>query len=325
MKKLQLSLAIILFTAMGLFAQEKKDFKASGSAFAKLFTNFHIGLGTANDNQGFELQRAYLGYKYNFAEGFTGKVTFDIGNPNSNSKLERTAYVKNASITYKKDALSIKFGLISTIAFKEQEKVWGYRYFYKSFQDENKYNPSADMGFATSYQLLEGLSIDASITNGEGYKTLQSDNRYRYGAGLTYKDSGLILRAYADIKNKDDETLENQSILALFAAYQTKIFSIGAEYNMLTNHKYVKDNNISGISLYSTYKASKTVKFFARYDKMQSENDWNTSNDGSTLIAGMEYSPVKNLKIAPNYQLFTNDADDSNNQSYAYLSLQIAF
>jgi hypothetical protein len=325
MKKVTLSILVVLFACVNLLAQENKEFKPSGKAFAKIFTNFHTGIGTNNHNQGFELQRAYFGYKYEFAKGLTGKVTFDIGNPANKSKLENTAYVKNALINYKEGGLSLDFGLISTKAFKEQEKFWGYRYFFKSFQDQNKYNASADMGVSASYKLIDGLSIDATITNGEGYKKLQSDNRYRYGAGLTYKKSGLILRVYTDLKNKNDDNLENQTTLALFAAYTLKQFSLGAEYNMLSNEKFDKTKDISGISIYSTYKASKKMKIFARYDQTQSKSDWNTSKDGSTIIAGVEYSPIKNLKIAPNYQLFNPKTGGSDNKSYAYLSLQIAF
>jgi len=325
MKKVTLSILVVLFACVNLLAQENKEFKPSGKAFAKIFTNFHTGIGTNNHNQGFELQRAYFGYKYEFAKGLIGKVTFDIGNPANKSKLENTAYVKNALINYKEGGLSLDFGLISTKAFKEQEKFWGYRYFFKSFQDQNKYNASADMGVSASYKLIDGLSIDATITNGEGYKKLQSDNRYRYGAGLTYKKSGLILRVYTDLKNKNDDNLENQTTLALFAAYTLKQFSLGAEYNMLSNEKFDKTKDISGISIYSTYKASKKMKIFARYDQTQSKSDWNTSKDGSTIIAGVEYSPIKNLKIAPNYQLFNPKTGGSDNKSYAYLSLQIAF
>lgn len=325
MKKIKLSILFVIFACVNLLGQEVKEFKPSGKAFAKIFTNFHTGIGSENNNQGFELQRAYFGYKYEFAKGFTGKVTFDIANPANKSKLENTAYVKNALINYKEGGLSLDFGLISTKAFKEQEKFWGYRYFFKSFQDQNKYNSSADMGISASYKLLDGLSVDAIITNGEGYKKLQSDNRYRYGAGLTYKKSGLILRVYTDLKNKNDDNLKNQTTLALFAGYTLKQFSLGAEYNMLSNEKFAKDKDISGISIYSTYKANKKMKIFARYDQTKSKDDWNTSKDGSTIIAGLEFSPIKNLKIAPNYQLFNPKTSGSDNKSYAYLSLQIAF
>lgn len=325
MKRIKLSLAIILLTAMGLYAQDTKEFTPSGSAFAKIFTNFHTGIGAANQDQGFELQRAYLGYKYEFAKGFTGNLTFDVGAPGNDSNLENTAYVKNAMINYKEGNFSLDFGLISTKAFKEQEDFWGARYLYKSFQDQNKYNTSADMGVSASYQLIEALSVDATITNGEGYKNLQKDNKYRYGAGITYKKEGLLLRVYTDIYSKNDENLDNQSTLALFAAYKAKEFSIGAEYNMLRNEKFVKEHNLSGYSIYSTYKTSAKTQIFARYDKSLSKDDWNEAKDASTVIAGIEYSPNKNIKIAPNYQLSNPSKDGIDSKSYAYLSLQIAF
>jgi len=325
MKKFKLSILFVLIATVSLFAQEDKEFKASGKAFAKIFTNFHTGIGSANDNQGFELQRAYFGYKYNFAKGFTGKITFDVGNPANNSKLENTAYIKNALINWKEGNVSVDFGLIGTKAFKIQEKFWGYRYFFKSFQDQNKYNSSADMGASVTYKLSDKLSIDGIITNGEGYKSLQSDNKYLYGAGITYKVNRLTLRAYADMKDKNDENLENQNTIALFAGYKAKSFSVGAEYNMLSSYKFADKHDMTGFSIYSTYKASKKINIFGRYDQAQSKDDWNESKDGSTIIAGFEYTPNKHIKIAPNMQMFNPKKDGSSTETYAYLSLQIAF
>lgn len=325
MKKLNLTVLSILITALTLLAQDKKEFKPSGKVFVKIFTNFHTGIGKNNDNQGFELDRSYFGYKYSFAKNLTGTVTFDIGNPSNNSKLERTAYVKNAMLNWKENNLSVDFGLIGTKAFKMQEDFWGYRYLYKSFQDDNKYNTSADMGISVTYTITKGLSADVSMTNGEGYKNLQNDNKYRYGAGLTYSISGLTLRAYADMLDKVEETKESQKTIALFAGYKIKAFSIGAEYNMMSNYKYNKDNNMNGISIYSTYKANDKIKLFGRFDKLSSKDNWNISKDGSTIIAGFEYSPIKNLKVSPNVRMWNPKKDGLDNSTFAYLSLQIAF
>ena len=325
MKKIKLTLLTVLMTTLSIFAQDNKEFKPSGKAFAKIFTNFHTGIGSENDNQGFELQRAYFGYKYSFAKGLTGKVTLDIGNPANGSKLENTVYIKNAMLNWKEGNLSVDFGLIGTKAFKVQEKFWGNRYIFKSFQDKHKYNTSADMGISATYKITDELSIDGIITNGEGYKKLQSDNKYRYGAGVTYIVDGLTLRAFADVYSKQEDDQKNQSTVALFAGYKLKKFSIGAEYNMLSNYKFTEDNNMNGVSIYSAYKASKKIKLFGRYDQLMSKDDWNEDNDGSAIIAGLEYSPIKNLKIAPNVQVWNPKKDGSDSETYAYLSLQIAF
>ena len=48
--------------------------------------------------------------------------------------------------------------MIGNKQFKYQEKVWGYRYVYKTFQDENKFGSSADIGANGEFKLSNNLS-----------------------------------------------------------------------------------------------------------------------------------------------------------------------
>lgn len=298
MRTTKLVILSLLLGTTTLFAQNKES-KPKGKAFAKIFMNFHNGLGSMNDDGGFELTRSYFGYKYQITKNLTGKVTFDVGNPGNDSKLKNTAYVKNAMLTWKEGDFTVDFGLIGTKIFKTQEKFWGYRYMFKSFQDEYKWASSADMGASVTYKFAEGISADVIVVNGEGYKKIQSDNNYRTGFGLTVEPlDNLVVRGYFDNYSKTDDIkgLKDQNIIALFGGYKNKDFSIGAEYNMLSNYAFTNGNDLTGISAYGTFKASKKFKIFGRYDNLSSDNDWNESKDGQLFLAGVEYKPVKILK-----------------------------
>ena len=328
MRTTKLVILSLLLGTSTLFAQENKESKPKGKAFAKIFMNFHNGLGNMNEDGGFELTRSYFGYQYQITNSLMGKVTFDVGNPSNGSKLENTAYVKNAMLTWKEGDFTVDFGLIGTKVFNTQEKFWGYRYLFKSFQDEYKWASSADMGASVNYKFSKCLSADLTFINGEGYKNLQSDNNYRTGLGLTYKPCEKVaLRAYYDNYSKDDnnDALKDQNIIALFGGYKNKDFSIGAEYNMLSNYKFIDGNDLTGISAYATYNASKKVKLFGRYDNLSSDKDWNESKDGELFIAGVEYNPIKNLKISPNFRTWSPKESDTDNQSYLYLSVELSF
>ena len=111
MKKNILILSLNLFLCINLTAQENvnSEFKPSGKPYAKIFTNFHNGLSENNNNSEFQIKRAYLGYLYDLSTNFSTKIVFDIGNPTNSSKYERTAYVKNAYLTYHKNKLSVNF------------------------------------------------------------------------------------------------------------------------------------------------------------------------------------------------------------------------
>ena len=260
MKRILISvvLAAICLSSFGQKQEEKKKFQIKGQPIVTVFANYHAGIGNANKESGFALDRAYLGYQFSLTEKLSGKVVFDMGSTKvSGSDLERVAYIKNAMLSWKTGNFTLDFGLIGLEQFNVQEKFWGYRYIMKSFQDEYKFGSSADMGILGKYKFTKWLSADITISNGEGYKKLNGDNKYRYAVGATILPvKNLTLRAYYDLASKNiegDETKDQQN-LAFFAGYKHELFSIGAEYNQMYNTKFKEDNDQSGFSVYSTIK-----------------------------------------------------------------------
>lgn len=188
MKRILISvvLAAICLSSFGQKQEEKKKFQIKGQPIVTVFANYHAGIGNANKESGFALDRAYLGYQFSLTEKLSGKVVFDMGSTKvSGSDLERVAYIKNAMLSWKTGNFTLDFGLIGLEQFNVQEKFWGYRYIMKSFQDEYKFGSSADMGILGKYKFTKWLSADITISNGEGYKKLNGDNKYRYAVGAT--------------------------------------------------------------------------------------------------------------------------------------------
>lgn len=303
MKKLWIALITMIGFSSFSFAQEDA-FKPSGKPSMRIFSNYHSTFSDGTTSSAFELTRVYLGYSANLSENISAGVTLDVGDPGV-GKLQMTAYVKNAFVRYKTNDLSVNFGLISTTQFKVQEGFWGYRYLEKSFQDQYKFNASADLGVSIAYDLNAMFSLDAMIANGEGYKKLQSDSIFRYGVGATIKPiDGLTGRVYYDISPQDNAL----SSIATFLGYKADKFSIGAEYNMQNNVGFMADRTWTGTSFYSTVEAGDKIKLFARYDRLTSntlegsDTEWNYSKNGQSFIAGVEYAPVKGVKIAPNFK-----------------------
>ena len=104
-------LACIGITAQ---AQDAKTEEPKGKAIVQVFGNFHTGFGAENDDRGFELDRSYFGYEYNFDNGLSAKAVMDIGKSSDVSDYQRIAYIKNAMVTWKKGGLTLNGGLIST-------------------------------------------------------------------------------------------------------------------------------------------------------------------------------------------------------------------
>lgn len=313
------SLLVILMTALS--AQSTKE--QNGTVTAKVFANFHSEMSKQKQHNQFEIQRAYLGYNWKMNERFSAKVLLDVGNPSDGGKLDMTAYLKNAYVQYKKDRFMAKFGMIGLNQFKLQEKMWGGRYLYKSFQDQYKYGHSADLGIFASYKLIDAITVDATISNGDGYKSIEGDSILKYSAGATFQFiKGLDIRAYYDYMGEKDA----QQSISLYAGYTHENLKIGAEYNQQMNSGVSDGNDRSGLSAYASYKVKKT-RLFARYDQVSSvtmtgaTDPWNLKKDGEAIIAGIEFNPVKGVKITPNYNLWM-PKNGSSDMHIAYISFE---
>lgn len=324
-------LVALMMMGMSAKAQNSEtEFIPHGQPVVTLFE--HVGIGYNPDqkvwnHKGFELERAYFGYKYFFSPEWQATVIFDASEGNGNG-IEH-AFVKNAFVRYNSNNLQITAGMIPTEQGLKAEGCWGYRYVAKAFYDMNGWGASADLGMQVKYRFTPWMSIDAMMLNGEGFKNVQMDNHFLYTVGLDVTPiENLDIRLYADNKTCDSDTgRASQQNISLFAGYNHQYFRIGAEYNIQLNNSNVKDHNMSGFSAFATYKASPKINVFARYDYGTSEtlieNDtWNYKNDGEMMMLGMEWKINKLISLAPAIQLRGKTLNEGN--WYGYVSAKVA-
>jgi len=328
MKKFILSWLIIGGIFIDAFGQEKtEDFKPHGKPLALVFTHFSTAFSDGNTYPEFGITRAYLGYEYNFSKEWYAKIVLDVADPKVGG-LQLTAFLKNAYVEYKTNNFRGSFGVIATTQFKISEKIWGLRYIEKSFQDAYRFNASADLGLSIDYKFADFISADFILANGEGYKQLQNDSLLRPGLGITMNPIKTVTaRIYADYMGKDVK----QSSLATLLAYTGNNLAVGAEYNYQKNYGMKEGQDIYGTSFFATYMPSKNIKIFGRFDDLKSKQlegesePWQLSKDGQLVITGVEFNPIKGVKMAPNFR-YWKPADDSTPATYfAYLNLELKF
>ena len=313
--------ALLLFASIGTRAQ---DAEPQGTAIVQIFTNFHSGFGSVNDDRGFELDRSYLGYEYSFGKGVSVKGVLDIGQSKNIDDYHHFAYIKNALVSWNKGSFTLQGGMIGMTQFSYQEKFWGYRYIYKSFQDQYKFGSSADLGISASYTFAPWIEADIVIANGEGYKLVQANDGLLYGLGTTIKPfKGMSFRLYAGLNDggKDGNKIEKSIInYAMFAGYKHKYFSLGVEYNIIRNNRRVEGQNLYGFSMYASGTINHWLDLYARADGLMSSNDWNKENDEVVVIAGAQFKLGKYVKIAPNFRMSIPSDDGQDNLYYGYIS-----
>lgn len=330
--KIQLYLITFLVVLTGFYskAQEETSFKPYGKPSGLIFANFHQGISSeASNASAFELVRAYLEYKHFLSSEFSARITLDVGSPDDispYSRIRRYAYFKYAYGEYAKEKLKVQFGLISTLQFKLQEELWERRYLKKAFADEFKLGPSADLGASVVYDFHPSLKADLTMMNGEGYTRLQMDDAFKYALGITYSyRKQFINRFYMDYMKNGIA----QSTYTWVTSYTHKNnLNLVFEYNHQFNNNLSEGKELYGYSLYGKYNLTSTYQIFTRYDILKSnsmaegENPWNLVEDGSMLIAGIQFVPVKGIKIALNYQDWVPLAANMSTKSFLFLDME---
>lgn len=312
-------------------AQEDSLFLPSGKVSGVIYSNFHQGITrTPGSDAAFEITRVYLGYEYLMTPEISGRITLDIGSPDDISpfsKLRRYAYFKFAYVAYEKEKLEMQFGLIGTLHYKLQEQLWERRYLRKAFADEFKLGPSADLGFQAVYHFSPLLTADFTMTNGEGFTRLQMDDAFKYGAGLTFgRQESWISRVYADYMKNGETQI---SWAAVTSATFMKRLNLTFEYNYQHNYALTPGHHLFGWSAYGKYNLGQRSQLFARFDQLRSNipggqtHPWHLADDGSALVGGFQYAPVKPLKIALSYQDWVPWAANLDTRAFLFLNMEI--
>jgi hypothetical protein len=328
--KLRVLFLLLYFIPSFVYSQGN-EFVPSGKAFATIFVNFHQGItGSAKDEAAFELDRGYLGYEYNFSPEFYAKINVDVGSPNDlspYSKARRYAYFKNALLRYTQKKFDIEFGLIDMKQFKLQETIWERRYLMRSFSDEYQLGQSADLGTNFHYTFTDWIDADFTIMNGEGYSSIQMDGVFKYGFGSTVKwPKNFTSRAFYEFTTNEI----TEKTLSLFTSYDfRKIWNIAGELVFRKNDKWQENHDIYGFSVYGKYNVTKKYQLFARYDRLTSNilegeiNPWHLADDGTAIVAGIQFQPISKIKMALNYHDWYPLAANEEGGGFIYFNLEV--
>lgn len=321
MKTKVILVGLLAYICISAQAQNVQTEEPKGKAIVQVFGNFHTGFGAKNNDRGFELDRSYFGYEYNFGNGLSAKAVMDIGKSSDVSDYQRIAYIKNAMVSWEKGGLTLNGGLISTTQFNFQEKFWGYRYIWKSFQDEYKFGSSADLGLSAAYRIADWISADAIVVNGEGYKKIQAGDGLNYGLGVTLTPvKGFQIRLYGGLNESGEKGGKAIKNMAAFMGYKHEKFTIGAEYNNMMNASHKENADQNGYSVFASVNLPKKVSLYARFDDLYSKNDWNIAKDESSVILGAQFKLGKYVKIAPNFRMAMPKADGAESKYSAYVN-----
>lgn len=324
---------LILVISVRVVAQSDSTFKSEGKVIIHVINRTMYQTDGIFGQYGMYINRAFLGYSHKFSPKWSGTVILDVGRPTvfrnlnvqdqegntlpiTSSYKEGSYYTMALKYSYLEyrptSTLKLQAGGILQNHYITQERFWGYRYIMEAYQDRYFGMPSGDLGFIGFYSPVSWLSVDAAITNGEGFRFNQDKyGNIKYAAGLDIKPlKDWINRVYYDNSASSDPTKPaTQQLLSFFSGYRLpKAFRLGAEYNYHFNHGNVQDADLYGLSVFGSYEMTERVELFARYDNLKSNilngasGAWHLADDGQAYIAGVHFVPVKNVALSISYQ-----------------------
>lgn len=304
-KYLSTAISFMVLTSAAAVAQQSDDFKPGGKLFGMLFANYHTTFEGVENNAAFEVTRSFLGFDYLFSEKISTRIMYDGTTQVINGKTIYSAYLRNAYLQYDYGRVLVRGGLIGIEQISVTEQIWGYRFLARPPIDYSGMIQVADLGVMTKFTAGDKVAFDLAIINGRGFKDLASNGTVRLTAGATLMPvENVIIRGYYDLMGPTGRMQRTASIIAAWTGPE---FTAGAEYLRQDNHLMIEGDNYSGFSIFTRVRLAERVALFARYDNISSvipeeeTEPWNIDRDGSYLVAGIEFSPVRNIRISPNF------------------------
>ena len=298
---------LICFSIHNTISSQTPEIK--GKPITEIFTDFHYIVNDSSKFNGFDLNRAYLGYNFIPGGNFTSTIVVNVGSPLDlapGSKAKRYAFFREASITYLKEKLTVSFGLANTRIFDFQQRFWGKRYLSAEFQSLYGYGTVADLGVVADYKFNDIVKVDLAFLNGEGYTNIQLDNSIKTTYGVTVTlPSKIAIRLYGDIMKPKGIW---QATFIGFAGFTTELLSLGAEASYKSNIDLTSGHNVWGVSATGSLFPNKKFELFTRLDYSASvavqgdQLHWDYFLDGCYIISGIQRNFSNNIKLALNYR-----------------------
>jgi hypothetical protein len=295
--------------------------------WANIFASYYTTLSGSNTpSSAFEMPTALLGYSASLNDRFKATIIYDVTrttnairvtdslgaelNVSYNEGSRYTAFLKMAEIKYSPASfIDFHIGqLLNTQYLTTQDKFWGYRYIYFTFQEVHRYGNPADFGAQVDLKYNSKLLAQLSVTNGDGpFKHQDSDANFLYSLNIEYYPvKGAIVKFYTDFSPAPKSLIGgyNKSVTSLFAGYKSERYRFAVEYNAVKNYGFTKNSDFWGISSFLSYSVTPMADIIGRYDYINRSLPLNIERSHFILL-GLHYKLLSNLSGSVNYRYLT--------------------
>ena len=338
----------------------------------------------ANTNM-FQFRRIYLGYNYDISRRFSAEFLLAAEDNFNNGLVSQgggdltvdgkfAPYVKLANIRWKNlwRNTDLVIGSQSTPSFAKTgrndqtaEEIWAYRSVERTITDIRR-TLSFDLGASLQgwFDHEGRFGYDVMVSNGTGARP--EIDQYKLFSGDIYGkffDRRLVVNIYQNyqrlnwgvrVAGYNGPRYHDQNMTKVFAAWNTKLLTVGAEAFMNTlmadvevtgkdNNKYYRTTKAMGMSFFvrgrilSNENGNALLSYFARYDNYDpTGNLSNIAGEANTrtytgttltyepttkeqfITLGLDFTPYKNIHFMPNVWMNTYTSALSANGANTY-------
>ncbi len=306
-----LGLLLLLLLVETLQAQ-----KFSGLVFGDYYyVASHHNENLKNQN-GFWIRRVYFTVDQELRENVSMRLRLEMAHPGNFTAGNAVPFVKDAYLRWKFNPQhELLLGISGSVTFGLVESVWGYRSVEKTPADLQKVGSSREFGVALKGKLSEDGTIryHALVGNGEGTKSEGYKGKKVQLALQFFPTDALIFEVYGDYAQK--KANEKYYTGHIFAAYRTKVYRVGVEYEQ----QHVRNGigrNFRYISGFAAVKTGKKLNLFERVDRLLDPNPKGESisylpfasdSKATFILAGVDYGLNERVRLIPNMEIVLYD------------------
>lgn len=267
------------------------------------------GVSTSTSGVGMDVKRFYLAIDHKFDDMWSANLTTDFNYVSNDGETQ--LYVKKAYMQAKfSDEAVLRIGSADLPWVPFAEKAYGFRWVENTLIDRRKDGTSADWGVHLGGKFMDGkVEYAVAAINGKGYKDPTRSKGFDYEGRVSfYPIEGLTLGAgFRDgtqgLESETVDTANRATRMNLLAAYDFKIFKVGAEYYTVDNPTSTAiltgpQDEADGYSVFGSFSPADKVTVFARYDQSEYRNDLVPNITDTYYNVGVSYEARKNVDLA---------------------------
>jgi len=324
-QRIAIPFGILLFALLVLLpGSARSEGKFSGYMLGDYYYVISHNNSALENQNGFWFRRIYFTYDYEITDEWKSRFRLELNSPGDfKTKDTIKPYIKDAYLAWKKrdTNLSLILGMSSSPAYEYIENFWGYRAVERTALDLYKMEPSRDLGIALKGAIdkAQKVSFHLFVGNGQGTNSELNKEKKFSGSLLFQPQRNISIEFFTDYSKEEP----NKAITTYqgFLGWKNDKGRIGAQFShqILQQGVGKADLKVNVGSLFGVLKAAEKISVLGRVDRVSKALPWasgityspfNSTAPFTMVLAGIDYSPTKNVKILPH--IMTAMYDETN-------------